>query len=246
MSNRHGRTAAGPALTRDGFRLRGLEMTRLETFTDAAFAFALTLLVVSFEPVWRMTELVEVLKDTPAFLSSGSLLMLFWWGHHEWSRRYGLDDGATVLLSCMLVFTVLIYVIPLRVMAGMFFLWISRFTGLPLSSGRVSVEGPDDVNAVFALYGIGFMAMSWALALLNLYAWRRRRSLELNEVEQYDTLSQAGVWALLGGSGGASALVALLAPVSWAGSAGWVYMSLPVVMPLYGVARDRRRPPVTG
>ena len=31
---------------RDGFRQRGEDMTRLETFTDAAFAFAVTLLVV--------------------------------------------------------------------------------------------------------------------------------------------------------------------------------------------------------
>lgn len=30
----------------NGFRLRGEEMTRLETFTDAACAFAVTLLVV--------------------------------------------------------------------------------------------------------------------------------------------------------------------------------------------------------
>src|SRR5438874_13439470 len=29
-----------------GFRLRGLEMTRLETFIDAAFAFAISMLVI--------------------------------------------------------------------------------------------------------------------------------------------------------------------------------------------------------
>jgi hypothetical protein len=28
---------------RRGFRLRGIQMTRLETFTDAAFAFAVTM-----------------------------------------------------------------------------------------------------------------------------------------------------------------------------------------------------------
>ena len=31
----------------DGFRLRGQSVTRLETFVDAAFAFALTLLVIA-------------------------------------------------------------------------------------------------------------------------------------------------------------------------------------------------------
>ena len=32
-----------------GVRLRGEQVTRLETFVDAAFAFAMTLLVVSFD-----------------------------------------------------------------------------------------------------------------------------------------------------------------------------------------------------
>ena len=32
-----------------GFRLRGLEMTRLETFIDAAFAFSVTMMVISVD-----------------------------------------------------------------------------------------------------------------------------------------------------------------------------------------------------
>ena len=34
-----------------GFRLRGLEMTRLEGFVDAAFAFATTMLVISLSGI---------------------------------------------------------------------------------------------------------------------------------------------------------------------------------------------------
>ncbi len=37
--------------TENGFRQRGMQMTRLETFTDAAFAFAVTLLVISVDDV---------------------------------------------------------------------------------------------------------------------------------------------------------------------------------------------------
>ncbi|MGB9155391.1 MAG: hypothetical protein WCB20_02790, partial [Chthoniobacterales bacterium] len=36
---------------RGGFRLRGLEMTRLESFVDAAFAFAVSLLVIAGQQV---------------------------------------------------------------------------------------------------------------------------------------------------------------------------------------------------
>lgn len=53
---------------KQGFRLRGLEMTRLETFIDAAFAFAITILVISIgELPKNYGELVNALKDAPAF-----------------------------------------------------------------------------------------------------------------------------------------------------------------------------------
>ena len=35
----------------DGFRLRGIAMTRLETFIDAAFAFAITTLVIATQQI---------------------------------------------------------------------------------------------------------------------------------------------------------------------------------------------------
>src|SRR5882724_9407816 len=34
-----------------GFRLRGMEMTRLETFIDAAFAFAISMLVIAAQQI---------------------------------------------------------------------------------------------------------------------------------------------------------------------------------------------------
>ena len=46
-----------------GFRLRGIEMTRLETFIDAAFAFAISMLVIASQqipdvPYHRFAELI--------------------------------------------------------------------------------------------------------------------------------------------------------------------------------------------
>ncbi|MEE4295112.1 MAG: TMEM175 family protein [Wenzhouxiangella sp.] len=56
---------------------RGREMTRLETFTDAAFAFAVTLLAVSIDEIPNDYEsLLLALKGTPAFAASFALLLL--------------------------------------------------------------------------------------------------------------------------------------------------------------------------
>jgi Endosomal/lysosomal potassium channel TMEM175 len=228
-------------LSRDGFRLRGREMTRIETFTDAAFAFSLTLLVISMDPPASYAELGSALRDIPAFLLSATLLMSFWWGHHEWSRRYGMEDGATVVLSCLLVFTVLVYVYPLRFMFGLMMAWIGMITGLPLGTRRVSIAGPGDVNEMFALYGVGYVAMCLTLALLYHHAWRCRDALGLNALERFYTRSSMGVWLLLATTGALSVAVALAVPPTWVGAPGWAYMLLPVVMPLYGRVTGRKQ-----
>ena len=68
------------------FRLRGLEVTRLDTFIDAAFAFVLTLLVISFDEIpSNYAEMMAAVKRIPAFAASFALLMMFWLPHRRWS-----------------------------------------------------------------------------------------------------------------------------------------------------------------
>ncbi|MCZ6500144.1 MAG: hypothetical protein O6844_06605, partial [Gammaproteobacteria bacterium] len=58
-------------LVEDRFRLRGLEVTRLDTFIDAAFAFVLTLLIISFDEIQSTyAELMVAVKRIPAFACS--------------------------------------------------------------------------------------------------------------------------------------------------------------------------------
>src|SRR5881392_812324 len=100
MNPRHGEIAAAlPAELNSlprlrGFRLRGMEMTRLETFIDAAFAFAITMLVIAAQQIPDDIEtLLAAFKNVPAFVASVIVLGIFWRGHWLWSRRYGLEDG---------------------------------------------------------------------------------------------------------------------------------------------------------
>jgi hypothetical protein len=110
-----------------GFRMRGLEMTRLEVFIDAAFAFAVTMLVISFDSIPRSYEEVMLaIKSIPAIIIAVAQLVWIWHTHNIWSRRFGLDTTYTVFISTTLLIVVLIYIYPMRIMAGGMFAWLTN------------------------------------------------------------------------------------------------------------------------
>src|SRR5438128_324330 len=164
-----------------GFRLRGRNITRLESFSDAVFGFALTLLVVSLDVPKSFNDLLTTMRGFPAFAICFLLLALIWNGHYKFCRRYGLDDGTSRFLTCVLLFLVLFYVYPLK------FLFNLSITGLLLGAGPpVSMTG-SQLSTLLMIYGLGFAAVYTASALLYLHAYRLRDQLELNELERFDT-----------------------------------------------------------
>ena len=99
----------------EGFRLRGIAITRLETFIDAAFAFAITMLVIAAQQIPDDIEtLLAAFKNVPAFVASIIVLGIFWRGHWLWSRCYGLEDGVSIFISWAMIVTMLIYIYPLK------------------------------------------------------------------------------------------------------------------------------------
>ena len=226
-----------------GFRQRGLEMTRIETFTDAAFAFAITLLIIALggEDVASIGDLKTAMIFIPGFAVATALIMVFWHGHHVWSRRFGLDDGATILLSILLVFVVMVYILPLRTMTAGMVLWVLTLMGIEPTANRDIIGSSAEVNQMFVIYGIGFAALSGVMVLLNLHAWRRREQLQLNAIERHETKGEIGAWLIVACVGLLSVLVALLGPKPELGVPGWVYMLLPIAMPIYGIRSNRRR-----
>lgn len=215
-------------LARDGFRQRGVDVTRLEAFTDAAFAFAVTLLVISIGNVpTTYRELVQSLVGVPAFAISFTLLMLFWWGHWEWSRRFGLEDGPSIIMSALLVFTVLVYVYPLKFMLSALTWWLSR--------GRVANARIDDIDqlfSIFLIYGIGFTAMALTIAALNVYALRRARLLDLDGLEILLTRTEIARWLVIATAGIVSCVLAVTTPARPTALPGFTYMLIPVAMPV--------------
>jgi uncharacterized membrane protein len=200
------------------FRNRAGEITRLEALSDGIFAFAITLLVVSLEVPGTFAELMTVIRGFPAFAVCFTLLMWIWFQHWRFFRRYGLEDAATVAINATLLFVVLFYVYPLK------FLWtllLGAFTG---GRGAAVPAGAEPmmrfVNGatLMQIYGLGFMAIFYLLALLYAHAYRRREALALNELEQFDTRSGIIENVAVGSVG----LVSITLVTLWGSGAGFL------------------------
>ncbi len=189
-----------PATDRYGFRYRGGENTRIEAFTDAAFAFAVTLLMIGGGHVPNSVgELMHALTGLPGYAASFALLCLFWYAHYTWYRHYGIEDGRSVVLSLLLVFLVLIYVYPLHMMFN---------AVISLGSDSASSRSPRDWRKMYEIFGIAYASMSAVILLFYLYALRLRDELSLDAAEIAVTRSGVARWAVQAGIGAFSAVLA--------------------------------------
>src|SRR5437660_5284727 len=131
------------------FRLSGMEMTRLETFIDAAFAFAISMLVIVAQQIPDdIASLLAGFKNVPTFVCSIAVLSIFWRGHWLWSRRYGLEDGVSILISWTMLVTILIYVYPLKLLFGAMFYFLSDH----VVGQVITADAEGQVRALFAVY----------------------------------------------------------------------------------------------
>jgi uncharacterized membrane protein len=197
-----------------GFKWRGGEVTRLEGFTDAVFAFAVTLLVVSLEVPKTFPELLVAMHGFVAFGVCFALLANVWYQHYRFFRRYGLENPWVVFLNCTLLFFVLFYVYPLK------FLFTATF-----DSAGMSVP---EARALFTIWSLGYAAVFTVFGLLYLHAWRIRAQLELTPLEAlrtyvslWDQIAMVSI-ALL------STALARTMPDGYLAIAGYVYAIVPI------------------
>ena len=169
----------------DGFRLRGEDVSRLETFVDAGFAFSMTMLVIFYNQLPdTAAELRDALRKVPSFVLCFILLAEFWNAHNVWSRRYGLEDRASTVTSLAFLMVVLIWIYPLRMVIS---------SGLSLIGAVVAefVAGTGGTNTGLAYqilqagYQLDIPLMFAALLLISLagialfgvMSWVSRRAL---------------------------------------------------------------------
>jgi hypothetical protein len=208
-----------------------MEMTRLETFVDATFAFAISMLVIAAEHIpENIDELLHVFRNVPTFVASIGVLGIFWRGHWLWSRRYGLEDGISTFVSWALIVTMLIYVYPLKAIFGaMWYLLSNGLVGSKLGFHTAESQ----VRMVFAIYALGFSAIALEILLLNLRAWQLRRPLRLNDRERAMTRAEVTGWSIPVGVGILSLILACLLPIREIDWSGWIYFSMIILVPLH-------------
>jgi uncharacterized membrane protein len=226
------------SMTRDTSAWPKREVSRVEGFSDAVFAFAITLLVVSLEVPKTFDELVRLLREAPAFAACFALFWLIWKQHHQFFRRYGLEDPKTLRLNTLLLFVVLLYVYPLKFL---FTMVLGQFIGGPLDSAKPPIE-IGQVRPLMVIYSTGYAAV-WAIfALMYRHAYACRDTLGLDARQRFDTLAQAGSMLMHVAIGGISTVMALVSPPRLAGlNAGLTYFLIGPAQSVYWWRVGKRR-----
>jgi uncharacterized membrane protein len=196
-----------------------MQTSRLDNFTDAAFAFAVTLLVIGgTEAPTSVAMLSAAVAEVPAFAIGFAVIAMFWFAHVRWRRYRGAGDWLSAMLTVLLVFLVLVYVQPLRAMARSLSTFLGG-TGTPFSG---------DVGDLFLIYGAGFVAM--ALTTMCLFA-EARRNPELPAEEARAARGETWIWLILVVTGLIS--IALCAFEATDEVAPLVYATLPITIGLF-------------
>jgi uncharacterized membrane protein len=225
------------------FRWRSREITRIEGFSDAVFAFAVTLLVVSLEVPRTFDELAGATQGFVAFALGSAILFIIWYSQYKFFRRYGMQDVLTITLNGALLFVVLFFVYPLKFL---FTYLIKAFTGadttVRLANGLIEQAiRPEQTGSLMLIYGLGYVAVFGIFVLMYCHAYRKRTELELSEVERYDTKTSIRENALQMGIGILSVSLVLIGGSAWAFWAGLCYMLIGPVLSVHGALSGRRR-----
>jgi uncharacterized membrane protein len=225
------------------FRWRSHEISRIEGLSDAVFAFAITLLVVSLEVPHTFNELAATMRGFGAFAICFVLLFVVWFQQYKFFRRYGLQDTKTVVLTGALLFVVLFYVYPLKFLfSSLVDRIIGGHTEVTLPNGIVeAVIERDQVGSLMLIFGVGYFAVFAVFVLLYLHAYHKRAELQLNELEVFDTRSSIQENAMNCLVAVISISLVVFGGPGFAGLSGMAYMLTGVALAVHGTIMGRRR-----
>ena len=202
------------------FVWRGRDVTRVENFSDIVFALSLTLIVASSVPV-SFDALVALWREAIAIAMCFALILLIWSKHHAFHRRYGLDDGRTVVLNAIVLFLIMVFAYPLKYLA--LFL-VNFFTGFYETGIQINaIMSFDQVQWFIVIYAMGYALIFGVFALLYAHALSRADDLELSLAERILTRLEVDQGIAAIAISGLAAIIALILPNQFSPMGGSVY-----------------------
>ena len=154
-----------------------ISLHRLDGFSDAVFAFAVTLLVVSLEVPKSAHELFHLMHGFIAFAAAFTLLMILWYQHSKFFKRFPITDLWMITLNMVLLFVILLYVYPLK------FLFTNLFDAMIWKEGGEGFSSVAEIKLLMMIYGAGMIAVNFVFFLMHKHAWRLRERFELDHVQ---------------------------------------------------------------
>ena len=238
LQEAHDKLGATLSKRDNGFRWRGREISRIEGLSDAVFAFAITLLVVSLEPPKRFEELQHLMHGFLSFALCFTALLLIWHSQYIYFRRYALDDAKSFILNAFLLFLVAFYVYPLRFLMSTLINMLTRYHEVDKNGTPIEYIQAGDWTSLMLIYSVGFIAIYFVFALLYLHAYSKRDDLDLNDLERFDTRNVIFEHSIMIGIGALSAAFALAQMPSLSGMA---YLLIGPFQTVWGMMNGKRR-----
>lgn len=179
---------------------------RLESFSDGVFAFAATLLVVSFEVPDNFDTLKNLMIQFISFGLSFFALILIWIVHYNYYRKITKIDYVIIAVNMLLLFVILFYIYPMKYIANMLI-------------GKGGVSSMDELSILFTIYGVGFMLIFSSVSFLYHYSMK----IESGESQVKELRFYRGHFLSYVLIGAISILLAQLKVGITFGGPGWVY-----------------------